>query len=333
MLWLLTPLGDRVLDRRELEIDKNECRKVGPCGVGKKALYLGSRYLSRRYYVPWIEVERVFKRVAMSSGGFTGKGVFGSIAYLVVQYGRGREKQCRFRTEAEVDTILSLIAQEQPRIPVHSAKAEKALAAAEAAERARFLSELSPEGETALAALREAKDLLEGKPEVSRMLSAAAKQKRIVDRMKPSLLALGGLMTGGGLALALYGIWSLFGSSTAGWYFLLAGGALFFFAMSANIAPGRWTSKKRAQQDWDAAVAAAEAVIGNDFPVPPRYAHPVVLERMIRVVREGRARSAEDSLKVVKDDLRALNASVTVSQKEHDEVVEIKPLFLVSDYQ
>ena len=29
MLWMLTPLGDRVLDRRELEIDKEECRKIG----------------------------------------------------------------------------------------------------------------------------------------------------------------------------------------------------------------------------------------------------------------------------------------------------------------
>jgi len=35
----------------------------------------------------------------------------------------------------------------------------------------------------------------------------------------------------------------------------------------------------------------------------------------------------------VKDDLRALNSSVTVSQREHDEVVTVKPLFLVCDYQ
>ena len=54
---------------------------------------------------------------------------------------------------------------------------------------------------------------------------------------------------------------------------------------------------------------------------------------MIRVVREGRAEDPATALETVKADLRALNASVTVSQKEHDEVVEVKPLFLVSDYE
>ena len=135
MLGLLTPLGDRVLDSRELETDKAECRKVGSCGVGKKALYLGGRYVSRRYYIPWFEVERVFKRVAMSPGGFSGKGAFGSMAYLVVQYGKGREKQCRFRTEPEVDMLLALVEQDHPAIPTHSAQAARKLAEAEAEEK------------------------------------------------------------------------------------------------------------------------------------------------------------------------------------------------------
>ena len=335
MLWLLTPAGDRVLSRRELEIDKGECKKIANCGVGKKALYIGSRYVSRRYYIPWGEVERVFKRVAMSPGGFSGRGVFGAMAYLVVQYGKGREKQCYFRHEAEVDTLLSLIEQEHPSIPTHSAQASKKLAEAEAKERARYLDTLSPEGEATLTALCEAKDYLSQKPELSRMLTATAKQKRVVDQMKPSVLALGALMAYGGLALAVYGVYSLMMSSSVGWYYLLAGGALFFFAMSANIVPGRWTSRKNAQRDWDNAVSDSRAYIARHdrFPVPAQYAHPVVLERMIRAVREGRAQSTQEALSVVKNDLRALNSSVTVSQKEHDEVVEVKPLFLVSDYQ
>ena len=333
MLGLLTPLGERVLDSRELETDKAECKKVGSCGVGKKALYLGSRYLSRRYYIPWIEVERVFKRVAMSPGGFSGRGAFGSMAYLVVQYGKGREKQCRFRTEPEVDTLLALVEQEHPTIPTHSAQAARKLAQAEAEERARFLDTLTPEGDAALEELRAAKEKLDQKPELSRMLTAAAKQKRIVDQMKPSLLALGTLMTAGGLAAAVFGVFRVMSGSSIGWYLLLAGGALFFFAQSANIAPGRWTSKKRAQQDWDETVASVAEYIGEDFPVPARYAHSTVLERMIRIVREGRAAGSAEALEVVKADLRALNSSVTVSQKEHDEVVEVKPLFLVSDYR
>jgi hypothetical protein len=35
----------------------------------------------------------------------------------------------------------------------------------------------------------------------------------------------------------------------------------------------------------------------------------------------------------MKEDLKKLNASVTVSQKEYDEVVVVKPMFLVENYQ
>ena len=69
------------------------------------------------------------------------------------------------------------------------------------------------------------------------------------------------------------------------------------------------------------------------FPVPAQYAHPIVLTRMIRVLREGRAQTAKEALEVLKSDLRALNSSVQVTQEEYDEVVVIKPLFLVCDYQ
>ena len=84
--------------------------------------------------------------------------------------------------------------------------------------------------------------------------------------------------------------------------------------------------------------AAVEAMRGYlkgrpSFSIPPQYAHPIVLTRMIRVLREGRAQSVTEALEVVKQDLRALNSSVTVSQKEHDEVVAVKPLFLVCDYR
>ena len=69
------------------------------------------------------------------------------------------------------------------------------------------------------------------------------------------------------------------------------------------------------------------------FPVPAQYAHPIVLTRMIRILREGRAQTAKEALEVLKSDLRALNSSVQVTQEEYDEVVVIKPLFLVCDYQ
>ena len=54
---------------------------------------------------------------------------------------------------------------------------------------------------------------------------------------------------------------------------------------------------------------------------------------MKRAVMDGRAVTAGQALDVVKDDLRALNADVEVSQEEYDEGVAIKPLFLNAEYQ
>jgi len=67
--------------------------------------------------------------------------------------------------------------------------------------------------------------------------------------------------------------------------------------------------------------------------VPARYAHPVVLERMIRVIREGRAVTVDEAYRLMKEDLKALNADVEVSQAEYDEVVAVKPMFLESNYE
>ena len=69
------------------------------------------------------------------------------------------------------------------------------------------------------------------------------------------------------------------------------------------------------------------------FPVPVRYAHPIVLKRMQRVIIQGRAQTAQQALEIVKADLKALNADVQVSQEEYDEVVAIKPMFLNAAYE
>ncbi len=44
----------------------------------------------------------------MSKGGFTGKGVFGTLSYLVVVYENGKEKQCNFKHEEEYDEIVAI---------------------------------------------------------------------------------------------------------------------------------------------------------------------------------------------------------------------------------
>ena len=53
---------------------------------------------------------------------------------------------------------------------------------------------------------------------------------------------------------------------------------------------------------------------------------------MIRILREGRAQSADEALEVLKTDLKALNADVQVSQEEYDEVLLIKAMFLNHQY-
>lgn len=73
---MFTPvkLGNTTLPPEVLKADKKSCKRYGPCGVGEQALYLNSFFIDRRYYVALESVRRVFKRVAMSKGGFTGKG-------------------------------------------------------------------------------------------------------------------------------------------------------------------------------------------------------------------------------------------------------------------
>ncbi len=335
MIFAPAPLGSRSLSGDVLKEDRKNCRRFGPCGVGKEALYLGGRFLDRRFYLPWREVKRVFKRVAMSRGGFTGRGIFGSLPFLVVQYGNGKEKECPFKLEADVDRLLALVEQEHPKIPTHSARAERKLAAAEAEEEKRYLKELSPEAAEALSALEGDLAYLEQRPSLSAALTSAAKQKRIVDNMKPAYRVIGALLAGLGILAALGGLYVLLTGNTAGVYFIVGGGAAFFMALSSNTMPSRWNSPRYAQAEWDGAVEAMRGHLRGrpGFRVPAQYAHPVVLLRMMRVLRQGRAQTAGEALAVVKEDLRALNSSVQVTQKEHDEVVAVKPLFLVCDYQ
>ncbi len=331
-----SPIGKKTLDELSLKNDKQSCRKFGPCGVGREALYLGGRFLDRRYYIPWKEVKRIFKRVAMSSGGFTGKGVFGSLPFLVVQFGSGGEKECPFKFEADVDRLLAYVEQEHPDIPTHSVKAQNKLARAEAAEEARFLKELSPEAEAAVKSLQLDRDFLEKHPSLSNALTNAARQKRVVDGMKPGVRIAGAILSLLGILCALYGLYGvLTHSSPYAVYFIVGGGAAFFVALSSNTMPNKYNSKKRAQAEGDETVQAMRNYLNGrpGFSVPAQYAHPVVLERMIRVLREGRAQTAAEALAVMKEDLKKLNSSVTVSQKEHDEVVAVKPMFLVCNYE
>ena len=334
MIFAPARLGSVTLDNETLAADKKGCRRFGPCGVGEKALYLNSFFIDRHYYVALESVRRVFKRVAMSKGGFTGKGAFGSIPYLVVEYDDGAQKQCNFKHEADVDNLLAYLAKICPDLPLQSQKVERHMAQQQAQEARRYLKELTPQAQAAREELETARKFLAGYPELTARLSAAARAKRVNDRSNPSYKWVALAIVIAGVAALVYGIITMVrGTSSLGIYFALFGFAAVFLFSGAHVLPTARNNKTALSREWEQAQADLAAVLPKDFPLPARYAHPVVLTRMIRVLREGRAQTADQALEVVKQDLKALTADVQVEQWEYDEVVAIKPMFLLSDYQ
>ena len=160
MIFAPARLGSVTLDNETLAADKKGCRRFGPCGVGEKALYLNDLLIDRHFYVAFGSVRRVFKRVAMSQGGFSGKGAFGSLPYLVVQYDDGQEKQCTFKREEDVDELRAYLGQVHPEIPRLSVGGEQRLAKKAQQEASRYLKELTPQAQCTREELERALDLL-----------------------------------------------------------------------------------------------------------------------------------------------------------------------------
>ena len=331
------PIGKNRLSPEALKGDLRTMVKYGPCGLGEIAVYLNSFFIDRRYYATYPDIKRIFKRVAMSKGGFTGKGAFGSIPYLVVLFRDGTERQFIFRFEEEVDKLLNRIRRTHPEIPTLSEAGEKKMAEERAKEEARYLKELSPEAENAVLHLRSAKAWLEKEPEISDDLAYAARQKRVMDRMNPTYRWAAAAIFLLAAGVFGFGVISLLRHEGFAVYFVLFGIAFMFYTMSSQVLPTGRNNKRYANEQWQKALgASADRISGYGdglFPVPAQYAHPATIDRMIRVIREGRARSAEEAWKVMKDELKAINSDVTVSRTEYDEIVAIKPMFLLCGYE
>ena len=338
MIFRPAQLGMAKLDRLELEQDKKACRKIGPCGVGKKALYLNSFYIDRRYYLPYGSISRVFKRVAMSSGGFTGKGMFASMAYLVVEYDGGKQKQCNFKDERDVDKLLEVLAKEQPQIPLLSEAGEQALQKKEAEKAARKLPELTDEAKHSILMLKKAKEYLEEKPELAEELSAAERRKRAQLKSKPVYRYVALAIFVFGIVSAAYGLYAVTNHvGNYGIYFALFGFAAIFLFSSYNMLPTARNNNNAIMKRADKAEAAMAEYVkhypNGAFPVPSCYAHPIVLKQMTDAIEEGRAVTVPEALDAVEARLKSLNADVQVEQEEYDEVVVIKAMFLNHNYQ
>ena len=274
----------------------------------------------------------------MSQGGFTGKGMFASMAYLVVEYDGGKQKQCNFKDERDVDALLDLLAKEQPQIKRLSAAGEQAVEKKEAEKAARKLPELTKDAEHSLSILRRAKEYLEAKPEVSDELSAAERRKRAQLKSKPVYRYVALAIFLFGIAAAAYGLYSVVNHvGSYGVYFALFGFAAIFLFSSYNMMPTARNNNssimKRADQAEQAAADYVKKYPNGAFPVPSYYAHPVVLKQMMDAIEEGRAVTVPEALEAVKARLKELNADVQVDQEEYDEVVVIKAMFLNHDYQ
>lgn len=368
MMFAPVAIAEHKMTAEDLRRDSRNCVRTGPCGIGEKAVYLNSFFVDRRYYVMWQDIGRVFKRVAMSRGGFTGKGVFGSIPYLVVLLKDGTERQCNFKYEDEVDLFLSLVRSRHPEIPTMSEKAQARMEEERAREEARYVKDLTPQAQASMEELRRARAYLDREPEIPAFLSVTAKEKRITDRMNPwyryAALAIFLLAVGS----VLFGIYAVIRQEGYAVYFVLFGMAFIFYTMSAQVLPTGRNNRRYADGRWQKALrqsgeyisrygdtgAAPSAVSGSPaapvsgtggrpdsaaagavsaFPLPAQYAHPAAIDRMIRVIREGRAQTVEEAYDIMQNDLQAINSDVTVSQKEYDEITAIKPMFLLCGYR
>ena len=324
------------MPENELKEDKKSCHKFGPCGVGQKAIYLNSFYIDRQYYVPIKSVKRVFKRIAMSKGGFTGRGVFATLPYLVVEFDDGRQKQCNFKHEEDVDRILAYIEDNFPDIPLHSEAAEQKLREKERnLEKKRLAGNISDTARNNISILDNAIKYLHKDSDLYLNLSQSAKKKRVYDRSNPAYKWVALAITIIGLGAFFYGVYSVITHAGFGIYFLLFGLAAIFLFSGASVLPTSKNNKHYIEKQLVRSIDDMQRYIKTypDFPVPAHYAHPVVLKRMQDILKDKRAETMSEALEVLKNDLKALNSSVVVEQEEYDEIVAIKPMFLVMDYK
>lgn len=334
------PLSRETLPQDEANRGKKTCKVFGPCGVGEKAIYLNSFYIDRRYYIPFSAIQRIYKRVGMTKGGFTGKGAFASIPYLVVEYDGGKEKQCNFKYEEQVDQLLAYVEKEHPEIKLHSARAEAKLAQAAAERAALIKSDLPGAARKSIASLQEALDYLNKRPDLTTELSQAARRQRAQSISKPVWRWVAFAIIAAGVMAAAFGLWQLLNGGGQGGehglYFFMFGLAAIFLFSGISVGPTMRNNKRSIAERWQNAKNAMVDFLRQypgEFPLPSRYAHPVVLTRMIRAIQQGRAIWADEALELVKTDLKALNADVQVTQEEYDEVVAIKAMFLNEDYR
>lgn len=326
------PLSEKKLEKDILKKDKRDALRIGPVGIGEKALYLNSFYIDRMYYIPIEAVERVYKRVAMSKGGFSGKGIFASLSYLVVEYDGGKEKACLIRKEWRVDEAVSEIKKRFPHLPTMSQRAEEKLRMEEAEEDAKLIPKLSEEAERSLSRIEKADVFLRGREDLYRNLALRAKEERMVQNTNPYygyyalLLFLGAL-------LCLVSAGFLYKNAEQSLAIVLLGFACLLFMVGLRVRPTGKRNREAVEMEYENSIREMKAYLPGDFLLPPQYAHPLCLEWMKQILLEGRAETVEEAYLLLKKELKELDSTKQVSQKLYDRIIVIKPMFLAAGYE
>ncbi len=328
------PLSQLALDPAQIKADRKKCRKYDQCGLGEKAIYMGSTMHPRRYYIPYSQVTNVFKRVGVSNPD--GKGFLSPVLFIVVRYDDGKEQTCSFRYLQDADKMLNDLEANHPEISLLSPEGVRKQQERERAEARIQANDLSETARHSKKVLEDARWEVHKRPAVYEQLAAMAKLKRHADLMKPWIryVALGMLIGGAAITLAGVAVMRL-GNKSVGIVAALVGVMLVFLSINSKGLPSKLTNKKLRNQEYEAAVTAMQNSLKHlpEFPIPYCYAHPYTFDRMIRILQEERAETIEDALSVLKEDLKSMDSSVVLQKEDYRQVVTIKPMFTVQDYR
>ena len=326
------PLSEKKLDKEILKKDKREAKHIGPVGIGEKALYLNSFYIDRMYYIPIEAIERVYKRVAMSKGGFSGRGMFASLSYLVVEYDGGKEKACLIRKEWKLDEALSEIRKRFPNLPTMSKRAEEKLRSEEEEEKAKLLPKLSEEAEKAVFEIEEADKILQEREELYKNLALQAKQERMVQSTNPYYRYFAWLLFFGGL-LCLLSAGVFYKNGDQSHAIVLFGFFLMLFLVGFRVRPTGRQNKEEVEREYEESIRKMKDSLPKDFPLPAQYAHPSCRLWMKQNILEGKAETFSSSYELLKKELKELDSTKEVTQKVYDRLIVIKPMFLAYGYR
>lgn len=321
-------------DTERVLADRKKCQKYDQCGLGEEFLYFGSTMHPRHYYIPYGEVKRVYKRV--SGSDLAGKGFLAPVLYLVVEYGDGKERQCSFRYLQDCDAMQNELERTHPEISQLSPKGEEKKREREEIEARMACNELSEKARAAQKQLEEARWEVHKHQAMSDKMAAMAKLKRHADLFRPWVGAVAvTVLAAGGVVTAAGAVFIRRGSRMAGLLMVLFGIMMMFTMVSSRALPSKLTNRKRRDREYQEAVEAmGRALKGyRGLPIPVWYAHPVVFDRLIRILQEMRAETVDEALAVLKEDLRAMDNTTVLSKEDYEEVVKIKPLFTVRNYQ